>query len=150
MAVGQSVCVPLENVLLAVQNDSKTERRTTKHVVTFAQRIDLVSKSLNRGRRKGLHFLGSLNAPITTALFHYLLHLFSCIAPVLGFLRCVLRFIDGRCELLLIRSEEARVFVLGGEFDMGSSEERVVAVIMVGGPTKGTIFEIPANSLMLD
>ncbi|KAG6470863.1 hypothetical protein ZIOFF_071943 [Zingiber officinale] len=120
--------------------DPKTERRATQHVVTFSHRIGLVSKSLNRGRRKVLHFLGSLNAPITDALFRYLLHLFSCIAPVLGFLRCVLRFIDGRYGLLLIRSEKPRAFVLGEESDMGSSEERVVAVIMVGGPTKGTRF----------
>ncbi|KAG6469127.1 hypothetical protein ZIOFF_073825 [Zingiber officinale] len=37
-------------------------------------------------------------------------------------------------------NQKPRAFVLGGESDMGSSEERVVAVIMVGGPTKGTRF----------
>lgn len=131
--------MPLENPLLAAQNDAKAERRATQHVVTFAHRIDLVSKSLNSGTRKSCTSLDHSTPPVTAALFHYLLHLFSCIAPVLGFLRGVLRFIGRRCELVLIGSEEARAFVLGGDFDMGSSEERVVAVIMVGGPTKGAI-----------
>ena len=46
------------------------------------------------------------------------------------------------------RNLRSGVAVLIGKKNMSSSEERVVAVIMVGGPTKGIVFSfILVNSI---